>query len=191
MRLVVGLGNPGSRYRRTRHNVGFMVVDRLAARWRIAVGGRRHEAEVGVGEIAGVRAVLSKPQTFMNASGEAVARLRRAYRVTPAEIVVIHDDLDIAPGRLRVRGGGSAGGHQGVASLIAALGAEFARVRVGIGRPPGGSDPVDFVLSPFTAEEWAMVEGVIERAAEGVESLFREGLERTMNVFNVRCATGG
>src|SRR3990172_8736473 len=137
MKLVVGLGNPGARYRRTRHNVGFMVVDRLAARWNIAVAGRRYEAEFGIGEVGGTRTVLAKPQTFMNASGTAVAKLRRTYRVAPAGIFVIHDDLDLSLGRLRIRGGGSAGGHQGVVSLIAALGAEFVRVRVGIGRPSG------------------------------------------------------
>lgn len=186
MKLVVGLGNPGSRYRRTRHNVGFMVVDRLAARWGVAVVGRRHEAEIGVGAVAGARATLSKPQTYMNASGDAVAKLRRSCRAQTGEIVVVHDDLDLPLGRLRLRVGGSAGGHQGVASLIAALGPEFVRVRVGIGRPPGERDPVDFVLEPFTAEESSVVEKAIERAADGVESLLREGIERAMNIFNSR-----
>jgi len=184
MKLVVGLGNPGARYRKTRHNVGFMVIDRLAARWGIALGGRRHAAELGAGAVTGVRSVLAKPQTFMNASGEAVAKLRRAYRLEPAAIVAVYDDLDLAVGRVRVRGGGGAGGHRGVASLIAAIGGNFVRVRVGIGRPAGGVDPVEFVLEPFTAAERPLIEGAVERAADSVESLLRDGLERTMNVFN-------
>lgn len=189
MKLVVGLGNPGSRYRRTRHNLGFVVVDLLARRWDIALGGRRHQAESGVGEIAGVRTVLAKPLTFMNASGEAVAKLKRAHRVETAEVIAIYDDLDLALGRVRVRGGGGAGGHRGVASLIAALGAGFLRVRVGIGRPTGDADPVEFVLEPFEPEERAVIQGAVERAADSVESLLRHGLERTMNAFNRPAAT--
>ena len=190
MKLVVGLGNPGARYRKTRHNVGFMVVDRLAVRWGIALGGRRHETELGVGTVAGVRTVLAKPQTFMNASGEAVAKLRRAYRLEPAAIIAVYDDLDLVVGRVRVRGSGGAGGHRGVASLIAAIGASFARVRVGIGRPAGGVDPVEFVLESFTPAERPLIEGAVECAAESVESLLRDGLERTMNVFNRPLAAG-
>lgn len=184
MKLVVGLGNPGARYRSTRHNVGFMVVERLARRWGIDLGGRRHGAEIGVGEVAGARAVLAKPHTFMNASGDSIVKLRRAYRVEPGDVVAIHDDLDLAVGRVRIRGGGGAGGHRGVASLIAALGSEFPRVRVGIGRPPGGEDPVDFVLERFEPGERAAVDAAIERAADGVESLLRDGLVRAMNAFN-------
>jgi len=184
MKLVVGLGNPGVRYRKTRHNVGFMVIDRLAVRWGITLGGRRHEAESGVGTVAGVRAVLARPRMFMNASGEAVAKLRRAYRLEPTEIVAVYDDLDLAVGRVRVRGNGGAGGHRGVESLIAAIGTGFARVRVGIGRPVGGADPVEFVLEPFTVVERAVIEGAVERAADGVESWLTSGLEVTMNLFN-------
>jgi PTH1 family peptidyl-tRNA hydrolase len=184
MKLLVGLGHPGARYRATRHNVGFRVVERLAERWQIGLGGRRHESEIGVGEMAGTRAVLVKPCTFMNASGEAVAKVRRAYRVLPGNVIAIYDDLDLALGRVRIRGGGGAGGHRGVASLIAVLGREFPRVRIGIGRPPGDRDPVDFVLERFTPEERSAVEGAIERAADGVESLLRDGLERAMNLTN-------
>jgi PTH1 family peptidyl-tRNA hydrolase len=186
MRLVVGLGNPGSRYRLTRHNLGFMVVDALADRWRIGVGGKRHEAETGAGEFAGVRVALAKPQTFMNASGESVAKLRRLYRLEPRDILAVYDDLDLAFGRIRLRGDGGAGGHNGVASLISVLGKGFPRLRVGIGRPPGGADPVGYVLEPFAPEETAGLADVVDRAAQSVESWLEVGLEATMNVANRR-----
>ena len=186
MRLVVGLGNPGTRYRLTRHNLGFMVVDALAERWRISVGGRRHDAELGTGEIETSRVVLAKPQTFMNASGESVAKLRRLYRLDPSDILAVYDDLDLPLGKVRLRGDGGAGGHNGVASLISILGKGFPRLRVGIGRPPGGADPVGFVLEPFGAAELHTVRDVIGRAADGVESWVRNGLEPTMNVLNRR-----
>ena len=137
MRLVVGLGNPGARYRMTRHNLGFMVVDAVAARWQVTVGGRRHGAECGMGEFAGTRIIIAKPQTYMNASGEAVAKLRRLYHLEPHDILVVYDDLDLPLGRIRLRGDGGAGGHNGIASLISVLGKGFPRLRVGIGRPPG------------------------------------------------------
>jgi PTH1 family peptidyl-tRNA hydrolase len=191
MKVVVGLGNPGARYRKTRHNLGFMVVDRLAERWGMPLGGRRFQAELGVGTVAETRTVLAKPLTFMNASGDAVARLRRAYRLEPAAIIAVHDDLDLELGRVRVRGGGGPGGHRGVASLIAALGAGFLRVRIGIGRPSGGRDPVEFVLEPFTPAERPLMEAAIERAADAVESLLRDGLARTMNAFNRAAAAAG
>ena len=186
MRLVVGLGNPGSRYRLTRHNVGFMVVDRLADRWNITVGGKRHEAETGVGEYAGTRVVLAKPQTFMNASGESVAKLRRLYRLESCDILAVYDDLDLPYGKIRLRGDGGAGGHNGVASLISVLGKGFPRLRVGIGRPPGGADPVGYVLEPFTSEESGALGTIVDRAAESVESWLAVGLEATMNVANRR-----
>ncbi len=186
MKLIVGLGNPGARYRLTRHNLGFMVLDLLAERWRIAVGGRRHEAELGSGEIAETRVVLAKPQTFMNASGESVAKVRRLHRLEPRDILVVCDDLDLPLGRVRLRGEGGAGGHNGLASLISVLGKGFPRLRIGIGRPLGGADPVDFVLEPFTASERPTVHTAIERAADGVESWLREGLESAMNTLNRR-----
>jgi PTH1 family peptidyl-tRNA hydrolase len=190
MRLIVGLGNPGGRYRDTRHNVGFVVIDRLAARWRITLGGQRHGTETGAGEIAGVRAMLAKPQTFMNLSGEAVGRLRAAHRLSPAAILIVHDDLDLTLGRVRVRTGGGAGGHNGVLSLIGVLGRDFARVRIGIGRPAEGRDPADFVLEPFAPGERAVLGETIERAADAVESWLKDGIERTMTAFNRRPVPG-
>jgi len=188
MKLIVGLGNPGARYRLTRHNLGFMVVDELAERWRIGVGGRRHEAELGTGTIGSTRVVLAKPQTFMNASGESVAKLRRLYRLEPSEILAVYDDLDLPVAKVRLRGDGGAGGHNGVASLIAVLGRGFPRLRVGIGRPPGGSDPVGYVLEPFDQAETATIRDAIVRAADGVESWVTNGLAPTMNELNRRDA---
>ncbi len=188
MKLVVGLGNPGARYRHTRHNIGFMVIDTLAERWRIGVGGRRHEAELGTGEAHGARVVLAKPQTFMNASGESIAKLRRLYRLDPADILAVYDDLDLPPGKVRLRGDGGAGGHNGVASLISVLGKGFPRLRIGIGRPPGGSDPVAFVLEPFETSESAVIQDAIVRAADAVESWITDGVEAAMNQVNRRDA---
>lgn len=188
MKLIVGLGNPGSRYRLTRHNLGFMVVDELADRWRITVGGKRHEAELGVGEISSTRVVLAKPQTFMNASGESVTKLRRLHRLEPVDILAIYDDLDLPLGRIRLRADGGPGGHNGVASLIAVLGKGFPRLRVGIGRPPGGADPVGYVLEPFAASEAPILRDAVARAADGAESWLANGLEPTMNVVNRRDA---
>ena len=184
MKLVVGLGNPGARYRRTRHNLGFRVVDRLGERWGVTLGGRRHEAELAEGSFALTRVVLAKPLTFMNLSGESVGRLRRAYHCTAADILAVYDELDLPFGRIRVRGGGGPGGHRGTVSLIEALGREFPRIRIGIGRPPGGSDPSEFVLEPFTAEESGRLDAIIDRAADAVESWIEHGLERTMDTFN-------
>src|SRR5262245_48981233 len=190
MKLVVGLGNPGARYRSTRHNLGFMVVDALAERWRIGVGGRRHEAELGTGSVGGARVVLAKPQTFMNASGESVSKLRRLYRLDPSHILAVYDDLDLPLGKVRLRGDGGAGGHNGVASLISVLGKGFPRLRIGIGRPPGGADPVGYVLESFEAPEISTVRDAIERAADGIESWIANGLEPTMNVLNRRAGEG-
>jgi peptidyl-tRNA hydrolase, PTH1 family len=184
MKLVVGLGNPGPRYRRTRHNLGYRVVDALAARWHIGVGGRRYDCELGSGEIAGERVVLAKPLTFMNLSGEAVGKLRRVHKLEPADIIAAYDELDLPFGRVRIRGGGGPGGHRGVVSLIEVLGKGFPRVRIGIGRPPGGSDPAAFVLEHFDPGEEAPIEAAVERAADGIETLVGQGLETAMNAFN-------
>jgi PTH1 family peptidyl-tRNA hydrolase len=184
MKLVVGLGNPGSRYRHTRHNLGFMVVDALAERWNVSVGGRRLETELGSGTFAGERVVLAKPQTFMNASGEAVGKLRRLHKLEPPEILAVYDDLDLPVGRVRLRADGGAGGHNGMASLISVLGKGFPRLRIGIGRPPGGADPVGFVLEPFTETEVPIVRDALAHAVDGVESWLEHGVEQTMNRLN-------
>jgi peptidyl-tRNA hydrolase, PTH1 family len=182
MHLVVGLGNPGVEYRATRHNAGFLLIDRLATRWRVVLSESTAFAEWGVGLIGAVPAVLAKPTTFMNGSGDAVAELGRIHGAE--SIVVAYDDLDLPLGRVRIRGDGGTGGHRGVASVITAVGSAFLRVRIGIGRPPDGTDPVAFVLDPFAPEEREPLDQALVRAADGVEILLRDGLEAAMRACN-------
>lgn len=181
--LVVGLGNPGDNYARTRHNVGFMVVDLLAAR----LGSKfkphkRSGAEVVSGRLGGHSVLLAKPRCYMNESGRQVGPLAKFYSVAPAEVIVIHDDLDLDFGRIRLKIGGSEGGHNGLRSVADALGSkEFQRVRVGIGRPPGRKDPAAFVLESFTGTERAQVPTICEQAADATELLVELGLEAAQN----------
>lgn len=192
MRVVVGLGNPGPGYEKTRHNVGFWVVERLAKRWGSQISRRAHRSLVGEAFLGGETVLLVKPQTFMNRSGEAVVRLRDFYHLPPSGFIVVHDDMDLAIGRIRVRENGGPGGHWGVESVIAALGArDFPRIKVGIGRPPAGEDPVDFVLHPFTPVEEESIFLAVERAVEAVEVLLKEGLQKAMSLFNVRGTGSG
>jgi peptidyl-tRNA hydrolase, PTH1 family len=185
--VVVGLGNPGVRYRRTPHNVGFRVLDRLAAHWHVEVGREAHHAVLGEAHPHGERVLLVKPQTFMNASGRAVASLQRYYRFDIARLIAVHDDVDLAPGRVRVRVGGGAGGHHGIESLLAELDdSGFVRVKVGVGRPPTSATTADFLLSPLPAEHAAVVSDAEARAAVAVDMLVSEGPERTMNRINQR-----
>lgn len=183
--LVVGLGNPGPEYVSTRHNIGFMVVDRLAdrlgCRWKRApFPGLEVSARVG-----GRQIVLLKPTTYMNLSGKAVAAAARRHRLGPGEICVVHDDLDLPPGSIRIRLEGGAGGHRGILSLMAELGTgAFGRVRVGIGRPAPGADPADFVLSTFAPDEWERVGPAVDRAVEAVLAVVGNGYEVAMNRFN-------
>lgn len=182
MRVVVGLGNPGLEYRKTRHNVGFLVVDFLADRWMTKISRQAFQSLVGEAQWRGEKILLAQPQTYMNRSGEAVARICNFYRLNPADLVVVHDDLDLLPYRIRIkRGGGGAGGNRGVASIIEALGSkDFIRVKVGIGRPPGRQDPARFVLQPFTPQEEAFILPTVERAASAIEMIFSEGVEKAM-----------
>ncbi|OBK22037.1 aminoacyl-tRNA hydrolase [Mycobacterium asiaticum] len=181
--LVVGLGNPGETYARTRHNLGFMVADVLAAR----LGGKfkahkRSGAEVITGLLAGRSVVLAKPRCYMNESGRQLGPLAKFYSVPPADIVVIHDELDLEFGRIRLKLGGGEGGHNGLRSVASALGTkDFHRVRIGIGRPPGRKDPAAFVLEAFTAAERAEVPTICEQAADATELLIELGLEPAQN----------
>lgn len=189
MNLIVGLGNPGRRYRGTRHNMGAEVVDRLARRAGIAIDEDAGFARVGRGRIAGRRVLLAKPQTYVNVSGEAVRDLRRRHRLRLPDIFVVVDDLDLPLGRIRLRAEGSAGGHNGLRSIIEALGTtEFPRLRVGVGRPPAGIDPADHVLTRFSPEEHEVLDAVLDRAAEALEAAVVEGVEAAMNRFNARAA---
>ncbi len=185
-KLIVGLGNPGSKYQGTRHNAGFMVLDRLAEIARVSVDRTKFSGLCGEGNWLGVRLVLLKPQTFMNLSGRAVAEAAHFYKIPPADIIVVHDDLDLPFGQLRLKEGGGHGGHNGLRSIIAELGsADFLRVRVGIGRPDKGSAE-KYVLTPFTPEEAGFVRHVADGACEAFEMLLREGLPKAMSIFHAR-----
>jgi peptidyl-tRNA hydrolase, PTH1 family len=184
VKLVVGLGNPGSRYAHTRHNVGFMVIDRLARKAGISLTKRQSNALTGIGSIGGQKVCLAKPQTYMNLSGDAVAGVARFYRVSPEDVIVVFDERDLPTGRVRVREKGSAGGHRGMDSIIGRLGTnEFPRVRIGIGRPTG-MDAVDHVLGSFSPEERPLMEEALSRAVEAVECALTEGVAAAMNGFN-------
>ncbi len=185
MKLVVGLGNPGRRYLRTRHNLGFLLLDRIAESRGIRIGDERCESLVGRGEWERESLVLAKPQTYMNNSGLAAAALLRRFRVRGADLVVVYDDLDLPFGRLRIRSGGSAGGHRGLGSILQHVAdRDFVRLRIGIGRPPAGMDAVDHVLSRFSPEEQDSLDGVLAKAAEAVEAIVLEGPVRAMESFN-------
>lgn len=183
--LVVGLGNPGPRYAATRHNVGFLVVGLLAER----IGGRfkahRSRADVVEGRLAGVRVVLVAPRSFMNESGGPVASVASFYKVPVESIIVVHDELDLPFGTLRLKRGGGDGGHNGLRSTTASLGSkEYLRVRFGIGRPPGRQDPADYVLREFTAAERKDLGFHVDRAADAVQALVSDGLEAAQNAYN-------
>jgi PTH1 family peptidyl-tRNA hydrolase len=190
MRLVVGLGNPGERYRRTRHNVGFMVVDALAARWGAGRGQVEGEAWTAEAQRSGQALLLAKPLTFMNRSGVAVEQLLAAAGLGPEALVVVLDDTALPLGQIRVRPRGSHGGHNGLRSVLDVMGSdEFVRVRVGIrkGEPP--EDLADYVLSEFPQEDVLVVQEMVGTAADAVECLLEEGTEAAMNRFNARTET--
>lgn len=187
--LIVGLGNPGASYAHTRHNVGHMVADVLAGRVRSTFKanrrGRAEVVETRLGAVPGVRAVIAKPRSYMNTSGGPVASLAAFYKVSPEHIVVVHDELDLPYGSLRVKLGGGDNGHNGLRSVRAALGTgDFCRVRFGVGRPPGQMDPAAYVLKPFSAIERKDVELEIDRAADAVEALVVDGLTHAQNHYN-------
>ncbi|MFH0982584.1 MAG: aminoacyl-tRNA hydrolase [Planctomycetota bacterium] len=183
MKLIVGLGNPGAKYAETRHNVGFRVIDELASRWRIDTSREKFHAWFGKGTIHGEPVVLLKPTTFMNRSGQAVLAAGRFYQLEIPDLLAVLDDLALPPGRVRLRPDGSAGSHRGLQDIIDRLGTDaFARLRMGIGGAAG--DAVDYVLSPFTAEEAALVPRVVALAADAVECWVTRGSEETMNRYN-------
>lgn len=184
--LVVGLGNPGPNYATTRHNIGFMVVDVLADRMgeKFKVH-KKSGAEVATGRLAGRSVVLAKPRVYMNESGRQVGPLAKFYSVTPADVVVVHDELDIDFGRIRLKGGGGVAGHNGLRSVSSALGSnDFHRVRVGIGRPPGQKSGATFVLENFNSVERKEVPTIIEQAADATELLIAHGLEPAQNTVH-------
>ena len=185
MKIIAGLGNPGAKYANTRHNVGFVCADALAAAAGASLSKRAHDALTGEGRLDGERVVIVKPQTYMNLSGQSVASALRWFRVDITDLIVVHDDLDLPVGKIRIRKGGGSGGQKGVASIIAEAGSgDFIRVRVGVGRPPTGWDAAGHVLSPFGKDELTVMADTIARAVEAVRVIVREGPDKAMNLFN-------
>ena len=183
--LVVGLGNPGPKYETTRHNAGFMVVELLAGRVGARFKAHRSRADVVEGRLAGMPVVLAKPKSYMNESGGPVNAAAQFYKVPVERIVVVHDELDVPYGTLRIKRGGGDGGHNGLRSISSALGSkEYARVRFGIGRPPGRQDPADYVLRDFAAAERKDLGFEIDRAADAVEAVLTDGVEVAQNHFH-------
>lgn len=192
MKLIVGLGNPGRIYENNRHNIGFMCVNHFAKLYGIKFDRKEGKARTGAGVVAGESVVLAKPQTYMNNSGDSVKRLLDRYKLSPADLLVIHDDMDLPPGKIRLRQNSSSGGHKGASSIISYLGTQdFIRIRIGIGRPDAErSSPfseeevISYVLSDFTAGEKKVMSEVIHRVSEAIKCLLAEGLEKAMNGYN-------
>jgi PTH1 family peptidyl-tRNA hydrolase len=185
MKIVVGLGNPGRKYERTRHNAGFMAIDELARAAGIDLSQEKCHALLGKGALGTEKVVLAEPQTYMNDSGRSVAALLKDSYASAADLIVLHDELDLAAGVVRVKTGGGHGGHNGLRSLIEYLGtADFVRVRIGIGRPVPGMDTADYVLSPFFAEEREAAAAAVVAAAEAARVIVSQGVTKAMNQFN-------
>lgn len=186
MRLVVGLGNPGRQYEKTRHNVGFMAVDKLAGELNAPVSKLMFQALVGQAGLKGEKIILAKPLTYMNLSGNAVGSLMRWYKISPSDLIVIYDDMDLPLGSLRIRKKGGDGGHNGMKSIIENIGTkEFPRIRIGIGKPVGpGPNTVDWVLGRFSTGEAEEVEKTVENVSRAVMAALCEGLDAAMNKFN-------
>ena len=183
--MIVGLGNPGREYSRHRHNVGFMVAEELSRRHSIECRRRSFGALVGSGSIAGEAALLVLPQTFMNCSGDAVAPLLGYYKLTAQDLIVVHDELDVELGKLKLQRGAGHGGHNGIRSIIDALGTnDFLRVRVGVGRPPDKMDPASYVLHAFDSAEAEVAGKMICTAADAVEMLISDGLQRAQQRYH-------
>ncbi|MGN0298651.1 MAG: aminoacyl-tRNA hydrolase [Lachnospiraceae bacterium] len=185
MYIIVGLGNPGAEYQGTRHNMGFMVLDELARKYNISIDTKKHKGLIGKGMIGSQKVVLVKPQTYMNCSGECVRQVQDFYKVSNEEILIIYDDINLEPGKLRIRKKGSAGGHNGIKNIILHLGTqEFPRIRVGVGEKPAKIDLVNYVLGHFQGEDKQKVEEGIENAVAAVRVLIEDGPEAAMNQFN-------
>ena len=185
MYIIIGLGNPTSQYQATRHNIGFDVITRISDDYRIPLDFKKHKAICGKGMIDGEKVILAQPQTFMNLSGESVRELVDFYKVPSENIIVIYDDISLEVGQLRLRKKGSAGGHNGIKSIIAHLGTEeFPRIKVGVGDKPKGWDLADHVLSRFNEDERPIIRQAIEKSSEAVKTILIEGMEPAMNIYN-------
>ena len=187
MKLIVGLGNPGPEYAATRHNIGFMAADTLAERNGITLKRKGHQGLYGVGRVAGIEATVLLPQTYMNRSGTSVASAIQSLGVEPGDLGVVHDEIDLDFGSLRIKVGGGHGGHNGLRSIAGALGkTEYNRLRLGVGRPPAGGDVSRYVLSCFNAAERAQLQEYLEKAADALELLVQKGPQEAMNLYNNR-----
>jgi PTH1 family peptidyl-tRNA hydrolase len=187
LKLIVGLGNPGPEYAATRHNIGFMVTATLAERNGIALKRKGHQGIYGVGRVAGTEATILLPQTYMNRSGTSVVSACQSLGVKPGDLIVVHDEIDLDFGALRIKIGGGHGGHNGLRSIAGALGeTEYNRLRLGIGRPPTGGDVSRYVLSCFNAAERAQLQEYTEKAADALELLVQKGPQEAMNLYNNR-----
>lgn len=186
MFVIAGLGNPTGKYEKTRHNVGFDVIDLLAEKYNIKINERKHRALCGTGIIEGQKVLLMKPQTFMNLSGESIGAALNFYKVEPkTDLIVIYDDVSLAPGRLRIRKKGSAGGHNGMKNIISHAGTqEFLRIKIGVGEKPQGWDLADYVLGRFSKEERELVEEAFGKACEAAALMVQDETDRAMNLFN-------
>jgi len=185
MYLIVGLGNPGERYFNTRHNIGFSVVDSVAAHFNLSITRSEKQALLIETVLWQSRVILAKPLTYMNASGAAVGALAELYAIPPARILVIHDDIDLPLGRIKIVAGGGAGGHKGVLSISNSLGANtFPRIKIGVGRPPDAASVVDYVLSRFTAEEQVVLAGKMDLPLQGIRLFLERGIMAAMNQIN-------
>ena len=186
MFVIAGLGNPGKKYENTRHNMGFLVVDRIAEKCGISVNRMKHRALVGEGRLSGRKALLVKPQTYMNLSGESVREVVDYYDVDLEDVIVIYDDFDLETGSIRVRKKGSAGSHNGMKSVISHLGSgDFPRVRIGIGKS-GGLDWKDFVIGKVASQEKDVIAEAVDKAADAVLCILEKGIDRAMNEYNVK-----
>ena len=187
MYIIVGLGNPGKKYEGTRHNMGFDVIDRIVYKNNIPCSGSKFHAVYGTGMIGAEKVVLAKPLTYMNLSGTAVRELVDFYKIDPeSELIVISDDVDLEPGRIRIRKQGSAGGQNGLRHIVQCLGTQkFIRIRVGTGGKPEGWELADWVLSRFTMDDRALVDDAIVRAADAVAAICTDGIDKAMNIYNV------
>lgn len=185
MYIIAGLGNPGKQYEKTRHNVGFDTLDKLADKYHISIENKKHKAICGQGYVEGQKVILVKPQTFMNLSGESLREVMDFYKVDPKEeMIVIYDDISLDPGQLRIRAKGSAGGHNGIKSIISHIGSEFPRVKVGVGEKPAQFDLADYVLSRFSKEEREAVEDAMDRAVAAIEKIVLGDMAGAMNEYN-------
>ena len=188
MFLIVGLGNPDKRYEHTRHNIGFDVIDAMADQYNIRINERKHEALCGTGVIEGMKVMLAKPQTYMNLSGESVAEIANFYKLdVESEMIVIYDDISLAPGNIRIRKKGSAGGHNGIKNIIAMTGTQnFMRIKVGVGEKPQGWDLADYVLGHMDKDERSLGEDAAKDAIAAAVLMMQGEVDKAMNNFNAR-----